>query len=168
MKKFFLLAALCLLSLQFVSAQDFRFAYFSYQAVLTSMPDYQAVQRNMATLRNEYEAEAKRSEEDFQQKYEDFLDGQQSFAPSILRKRQAEVQEMLDKNVAFKEESRRLLQQAENDAMTPVRQRLNAAVQKMGKDGGYAFVLNADDGNLPYVDAAKGTDITEALKNYLK
>ena len=35
------------------------------------------------------------------------------FAPSILQKRQAELQEMMEKNVAFKNESKRLLAQAD-------------------------------------------------------
>lgn len=79
------------------SAQGLRFAYFSYEEVLLSLPEYAAVQREMATLRDKYEAETRRSEEDFNAKYEEFLEGQRDFAPSIFRKRQAELQEMVEK-----------------------------------------------------------------------
>ena len=126
MKKFILF--LFSLLLPFVaSAQGLRFAYFSYEEVLQSLPEYAAVQREMATLRDKYEAETRRSEEDFNAKYEEFLEGQRDFAPSIFRKRQAELQEMVEKNTAFKKEAERLLSQAEREAMTPIRQRIDDA-----------------------------------------
>lgn len=160
----FLLLALPLL----ISAQSLRFAYFDYEAVLQSMDDYVQAQASLHELRTKYDAETRRSEEDFNQKYDEFLDGQRSFAPSIFRKRQAELQELLDKNIAFKHETELLLQQAEEEALSPVKQRLAAAVQKAGQEGGYAFVLNGTSEQLPYVDPSMGTDITEQLKAALK
>ena len=41
----------------------------------------------------------------FNSKYEEFLDGQRSYAKSILEKRQAELRELMEKNIAFKAEA---------------------------------------------------------------
>lgn len=161
---FLLLLSLPLLA----SAQSLKFAYFSYDEVLKSMPDYVVAARNLDELRAKYDAELQRSENDFHAKYEDFLEGQKDFAPSILKKRQAELQEMIDKNEAFKQESQRLLNQAQADAYAPVVAKLNAAIRQMGTTKGYAFILNTDNNALPYVDALVGEDITEMLKNMLK
>lgn len=164
MKK--ILLSLLLVALPvFVNAQSLRFAYFHYMEVLQSMPDYAIATRNMADLRAKYDEETKRSEDDFNAKYEDFLDKQRTLAPSILRKRQAELQDLMEKNINFKEETKRLLQQAEQEAYAPARQKLNDAVRKMGQENGYAFVLNADNNALPYVDTTQGIDITDALKD---
>lgn len=162
------LLSLFLLIATLANAQQFRFAYYDQQAVLTSMADYAKAQDNLRQLRAKYDAETQRSENDFNQKYDEFLDGQRDFAPSIFRKRQAELQELLDKNIAFKKEAERLLKQAEAEAMAPVRQRLADAIRKAGQDGGYAFILNGTTDQLPYVDPAQGTDITEQLKAALK
>lgn len=162
------LLSLFLLVATMASAQQLRFAYFDYEAVLTSMPDYDKAQADLAALRAQYDAETRRSEDDFNQKYSEFLDGQRDFAPSIFRKRQAELQEQLDKNIAFKQETERLLKSAEADALAPVKQRLQAAVRKAGQSCGYAFIMRADADQLPYVDATQGTDITEQLKAALK
>jgi len=167
MKKSILFLFLLALPLM-ASAQSLKFAYFSYDAVLKSMPDYVIAARNLDALRAKYDAELQRSENDFHAKYEDFLEGQKDFAPSILKKRQAELQEMIDKNEAFKEESQRLLNQAKTDAYAPVVAKLNDAIRQMGRTKGYAFVLNTDNNALPYVDALVGEDITELLKNALK
>ncbi len=70
----------------------------------------------------------------------------------------------MEKNIDFKEETKRLLQQAEQEAYAPARQKLNDAVRKIGQENGYAFVLNADNNALPYVDTTQGIDITDVLK----
>lgn len=164
-KKLFLFALVFALPV-IVSAQ--RFGYFSYNEVLNAMPEYIAATNNLQTLRQQYDAEMKRVENDFNHKYEEFLEGQRSFAPTILQKRQVELQEMMSKNIAFKEESERLLQQAENDAYAPVRQKLNAVVQEIGRQRGYAFILNTDNNACPYVDSTLAEDITTLIKDTLK
>ena len=148
--------------------QSLRFGYFSYEEVLHTMPGYAIAKHNMDDLRAKYDAETKRAEDEFNAKYEEFLDGQRSFAPSILEKRQAELRELMAKNMAFKAESERLLKQAGEDVYAPLKKQIREALQKIGKAKGYAFILNADHDSLPYVDAAMGEDITELIKENLK
>lgn len=145
-----------------------RFGYFSFNAVFHTMPGYAIAKHNMDDLRLKYDAETKRSEDEFNSKYEEFLDGQRNFAPSILEKRQAELRELMTKNMAFKAESERLLKQAEEEAYAPLKKQINEVLHKIGKSKGFAFILNADNGTLPYVDAAMGEDITELVKENLK
>ena len=99
MKKTILFLLLTVVSLA-VSAQDaqpkdsvaFKFGYLSYDSVMVAVPDYTELKTNMAQLREQYEAEQKRVENDFNKKYEEFLDGQASFPKTILQKRQSELQ----------------------------------------------------------------------------
>ena len=64
-------------------AATLRFGYFSYQDVLQSAPDYATIQQNIETLRGKYQAEMKRATDEFNLKYEAFLDGLKDFAPAI-------------------------------------------------------------------------------------
>ena len=140
-------------------AEPLKFGYLSYSAALQQMPQYAIAKRNIEDLRIKYDAETKRSENEFNEKYEAFLEGQHDFAPSILRKRQAELQDMMEKNIAFKEESQRLLAQAEEAAMVPVREELAKLLSTIGKERGYAFILNTDNNALPFINNAMGEDI---------
>lgn len=158
---------LALLMPLMAAAQQVRFAYFSYQNVLHAMSGYAIAQRNMDELRAKYDAEAKRSEAEFNNKYEEFLDGQRDFAPSILKKRQAELQELAERGIAFRDESEQLLKKAEEDALAPLRQRIDAAVRQLGHEKGYAFILNTDNNALPYVDETLSDNVTETLKQML-
>ena len=121
------------------------------------------MQNSMAELRQKYEAEQKRVEDDFNKKYEEFLDGQKSFPKTILQKRQSELQEMLDKNIAFKKESQRLLKQAEEDAMAPVMVRLAETLDALGKVRGYAFIVNIDEKVALWLNPSLGEDITATV-----
>ena len=140
-------------------AEPLSFGYISYSEALQRMPQYAIAKRNIDDLRIKYEAETKRSENEFNEKYEAFLEGQHDFAPSILRKRQAELQDMMEKNIAFKEESQRLLSQAEEAALTPVREELAQRLNAIGKERGYAFILNTDNNALPFINLEMGEDV---------
>lgn len=129
------------------------------------MPDYAIVQRNLDSLKDKYAAETKRAEDEFNKKYEEFLDGQRDFAPSIRNKRQAELMELMEKNMAFKNESLRLLAAADTDAYAPLKSKLAAALQKIGHDRGYAFIINTDNEAAPYVDPSMGEDISTIVKD---
>lgn len=165
MKKLFLLIVLGVLSLT-ANAQT-RFGYFSFDNVLKSMPDYVMAQRSIDNLRQKYDAEMKRAEDEFNSKYEEFLDVQKDLVPAILRKRQAELQEMMQKNINFKNESQRLLKQAEAEAFAPVKNKLYNALTKVGQAQGYAFILNTDGDACPYVNPEMGEDATELIKEAL-
>lgn len=150
------------------SAQQLRFGYFSYQEVFKSMAGYSIAMKHIDDLKKQYDAEMKRVEEEFNKKYEEFLDGQKDFAPSIREKRQAELQEMMEKNIAFKQEARRLIRQAEEEAMTPLKEQLSSVLNALGKEKGYAFIINTDNNTLPFVNDLMGEDISVPLKERLK
>ena len=150
---------------QYTQAAQPKFGYLSYSKALEAMPDYAVAKKNLESLRAQYEAETKRSEEEFNEKYEEFLSVQQELDAPILRKRQAELQELLDKGVSFKAEAARLLAQAEADMYAPLRSELDALLAKLGRERGYAFILNADGNALPFVNMAYGEDITETVIN---
>ena len=165
MKKLLLLIVLGVFSLT-ANAQT-RFGYFSFDNVLKSMPDYVMAQRSIDDLRQKYDAEMKRAEDEFNSKYEEFLDVQKDLVPAILRKRQAELQEMMQKNINFKNESQRLLKQAEADAFAPVKNKLYNALTKVGQAQGYPFILNTHGDASPYVNPQIAQDATELIKEPL-
>lgn len=145
-------------------AQTMKFGYLSYREAIKSMPDYAVAKQNLASLRSQYEEETKRSEEEFNRKYELFLEGQGELAAPILKKRQAELQELLAKSIDFKNEARRLLNKAKKDMYAPLEKKLDSVLARIAKERGYAFIINTDGNALPYADPATGEDITAAVK----
>ena len=150
------------------TAPVLKFGFLSYNAVLQSMDDYALVESSMQQLQEQYAAEQKRVEDEFNKKYEEFLDGQRDFPQTILQKRQSELQELLDKNIAFKKESQRLLTEAREKAMEPLKNRLANALSRVGSSRGLAFILNIDQNVAPWMNITMGEDVTEAVKAALR
>ena len=148
--------------------QTFRFGYLSYEAALKSMPEYASVQQQMADLRSQYLAETKRVEDEFNRKYEEFLEGQRDFPRTILQKRQTELQELMEKNIQFKEKSREELAETERQAMAPLRIRLIEQLGIIGRERGYAFIYDTDTKALPYINTTQGEDINQLVQDALK
>lgn len=173
MKKTLILFCLILLSLS-LFAQDttqqpqLKVGYLSCSEALKSMSGYSVMQQNLESLKTQYADEMKRVEQEFNAKYEAFLEGQKDFAPAILEKRQSELQELLNKNIAFKQEAERLLVQAEADMTAPLKKQLNTVLSKIAKDRGYALILNTDNDTVPFISAAYGEDINQFVQNMLK
>jgi outer membrane protein len=154
-----------------ISAQEnntMKFGFLSYEAALQSMPDYTLAQKKLADLKTQYQTEAKRVEDEFNRKYEEFLEGQREFPKTILQKRQSELQELMDKNIAFKQQGLEELARAEQEAMAPLRIKLIEALGKIGRERGYAFIVDTDQKALPFINPAMGEDINQTVQDALK
>lgn len=181
MKK--LLATLCLATLfAGTKAQDtttptpqkdvvyeyIRFGYLSYNDVLHTMPAYAKAQQTLADMRTTYEAELKRSEDDFSKQFAEFVDGQKSFPENILLKRQKELQQLMEQTLKFKEEAKALLEKSEKEVMAPLHKKIDDAIHRIGMERGYAYILNTDNRAYPFINGDMGTDITADVLELLK
>ena len=150
------------------ATSSFKFGYLSYQTAIQSMPDYTLVQQKLADLKAQYQAEAKRVEDEFNRKYEEFLDGQRDFPKTILQKRQTELQELMKKNIDFKNTSREQLAKDEADIFAPLYAKLNETLAKMCAEKGYAFIIDTDAKAVPVVNPLMCEDINQAVQDALK
>ena len=149
-------------------AQQAKIGYFSYKAILEDMPDYVTAMLGVETLRKQYDEELKAASDEFNEKYELFLDQQSMLDEPIKQKRQADLQSLLDRNTQFRNESMRLLRQAEQDALAPVKQKLNKAIQRVGYSGAFLLIVNTDSEACPYIDSNSAEDVTAKIKSYIR
>ena len=138
-----------------------RFGYLSYNAIFQAMPEYEVSRQKLADLKSKYDKEAQRSEEEF-------LQGQKEFPENILLKRQHELQDLLTKSIRFKEESQKLLVQAEKDLQADMLYLLNEAIRAVGVERGYAYIINTDGNTCPFINPAVADDVTNYVKEKLQ
>ena len=107
-------------------------------------------------------------EDEFNQKYESFLEGQRDFPRTILLKRQNELQELMQKNLEFKQQGRRDLEQAETEAIAPLRTLLNETIANVAHKNGLSLVVNTDSNACPFIEPSQSLNIQEEVINLLK
>lgn len=132
------------------------------------MPEYAASQQRLADLKAKYDKEALRSEEEFQRKYVEFLQGQKDFPENILQKRQYELQDLLSKSLQFRDEAAKLLSQAEKEMQANMVYLLNEAIRAVGIERGYSCILNTDGNACPFIHPSEGEDVTDFVKEKLQ
>lgn len=162
MKKYILLLLVSLIMLP-ISAQQMKLGYFSYDAVLKATPDYISAMSSIENLRKQYDAEIQIAQKDFNDKYENFIENQSGMAEAIREKRQSELQSILERNMAFKQESDRLLAKAEEEALAPLRSKLDNAIRALGSERDFIAILNTDNNAVPYINPVIGEDVTDIL-----
>ena len=151
-----------------ISAQQMKLGYFSYDAVLKATPDYISAMSSIENLRKQYDAEIQIAQKDFNDKYENFIENQSGMAEAIREKRQSELQSILERNMAFKQESDRLLAKAEEEALAPLRSKLDNAIRALGSERDFIAILNTDNNAVPYINPVFGEDVTEILINRIR
>jgi len=137
--------------------------YLSYDSALVAMPDYAEVMAQMKQLRQSYDEEMKRVEDEFNSKYEAFLENRKDFPRTILLKRQTELQELLQRNIEFKSESRRDLRAREKELLAPLRIRLNETIAAIAREKKLTLVVNTDANACPFIEPLQGVDLNEEV-----
>ena len=146
-----------------LTAMAQKFGYMNYDMVLKAMPEYIKAQSQLDILKAKYTAEAERTDQEFNRKYSEFLDGQRDFPKNIMLKRQKELQDLLQNGVKFREECDKLVKQAEEELMTPITSKLNVALGQVGDEMALEYIINT--GGRDFLDIGpNGIDSTSAVK----
>lgn len=144
-----------------------KYGYLSYTQVLENMVEYKAAQQQLNELRGKYEMEAQYNEATFKRQFAEFLEGQKDFPQSIMLKRQRDLQEALEKSLAFRDEAERLLKQAEVETLAPIKARLANAINTVGALYKLDYIYNLDTNAMPYVNPALVMDVTTLVEQQL-
>lgn len=149
-----------------VSAQP-RFGYFNFREVVMALPEYASVLAQVQELRTKCEAEISNSEKEFIQRYSEFIDGQAGFPDIIRDKRQKELQELMERSIAFKKEADSTLIEARREMVKPLRKKVTDAARTVCLNEDLDYVVNTDRDNFICVNDSVGVDITLKVKQML-
>lgn len=142
-----------------LSAQG-KFGFYSHKEVLVAIPEYLLAIEEFELLKQRCNAEIERNEQELTRKYVAFLDGQQDFPEPILRKRQKELQQMVDNSVLFRDRLKVWLSQAKDSLLAPCNERVDIALAKVCERMDLAYAINCDEVMYRYVNPKYGEEIT--------
>ena len=145
-----------------------RFGYVSYKELVKALPEYSIVEAHLDELQGKYEAEIERSEREFNQKYVDFIEHQSQFPDNIRIKRHKELQELMEKSVAFKKEVTHAMREAREEMMRPLHEKVDEAAMKLCVDEDLDYILNTDEHAYLTIHPERGREVPEQLKQVLK
>ena len=160
-----LLTLLALVSL--TAAAQSKFGYVSFSEVMKALPEYPVVEKDLGNLQANCEKEIALAEKDINQRYSEYIDGQENFPQIIRVKRQKELQELMEKSLTFKQEATKTLCDAREEMMQPLRNKVSEAIQKVCEEEGYDFIVDTDKQAYLAINKKNGFDVTASVKKQL-
>ena len=157
MKKTGLLLTLGLLSVfSMLSAQEGMFGYIDFNATLKLMPEYMEAQIDLQKTQSEYREEIERAKREFERQYIEFILEQDHLSPSIVAKRQKELQLVMDNNAQFRDQVQSDLEARREELLIPLKKKLLETIPKTGNGTFIRAASSAADcaGKITFTDYA--------------
>ena len=140
-----------------------QFGYYSDSVVMKALPLYEQAVADYKRLCSRCEKEIEYNERELTRKYVAFLDGYRDFPEPILRKRQNELQGLVDNSVKFRKELKMWLAAAKDSLLAPSRELVATALDKVCQACNLDYAIDVDLVKYAYINPNKSVDITTML-----
>ena len=140
-----------------------KFGFFSYNAVLDSLPQYKVAMESYDMLKQRCLKEIDHNEQELTRFYVAFLDGHRDFPEPILRKRQKELQQLIDNSIAFRDELKAWLRHAKDSLTASSRLLVDSALVRVCTELSLSYVIDTDNGGYRYINPLFGEDVTKDI-----
>jgi len=160
MKKF-IICAMCAFC-GIITAQAQKFGHVNTQEIIQAMPEFTKANSELEALAKQYQADLELMQKEIQSKAEAFEKEEASLPDNIKQRRNQELQELYQKYQQNLQDNQQALAKAEQEKMSEVQAKMLKAVETVGQEGGYVFIMQ--QGSLPYISTTLSTDVTALVK----
>ena len=140
-----------------------KFGYVNAPEIAQQMPEFTKAQNELQTLQTQYADEFERLRTELEKKGVAFEQVKDSLPANILKRREAELQELYAKMQQYYQTSQQELQQASQEKMTSLTEKITKAIKEVGVAGGYLYIFDTASG-IPYISETLSTDVTAQVK----
>lgn len=150
-----------------VQAQDLKLAHINSQKILAELPE--AIQ-----AQNQLQEEAKKLQDQMtimnneaQQKMTEYITKRDSLPELIRATKEKELQDMQERIQSFQQLAQQSLSQKEQQLLTPIIEKVNAAIEAVGKENNFLYIFDTASQVILYA-AENSTDAEALVKAKLK
>ena len=144
-----------------------KFAHFNTADIIPSMKEYTTAMEELQSMQKQYEDDMKLMQDELQKKSEEYQKEQANLLENVRQRREQELNDLYTRLQQSYQDNQAALQKAEAEKMNEIREKVMAAIKKIGEDGGYVYIVDTSSGVIPFVSTTLSTDITEQVKKEL-
>lgn len=137
-KKLLLIAALVVPML--VSAQTLKIGIIDTSEVIGLMPETKAADAKMNETQKQYEAQFTQIQEELKKQYDELQNMKEDEPQAIKERKFNEFQTTQQKAETFQQNAYNDLQKLQNELMAPIIQKIQNAVESVGKENNYSLI----------------------------
>jgi outer membrane protein len=153
MKSKLMIAALAILTLvgltaqaQTTAAATPKIGWTNVDYLIGVLPDSKKITNEMQIQRQQIERELENKKKEFEEKYKIYEANAAKWSEIIRADKEKELQDLQTKFQTFQRDAEESLGRKQNQLLQPVLTKINDAIQAVGKEAGYTYILNMDAG----------------------
>ena len=162
MKNLFLLAVLALAGMTDAVAQ--KLGHLDAQQILLTLPERAESQTSIEAAAAEYESEVARMQAELETKFADYQAKAGTWPDAIRQQKERELQQLDAGLQEFGMTIQNDLAQMEQNLLAPMIERVREAIDAVGKEHGYTYIVDTSTGVTLYNG---GEDVTGLVKTNL-
>ena len=157
------LLAIALICPMLLSAQTLKIGLVDFGSVLQAMPETTAAQNQVKEVSDKSEAEYKKLGEEMNRLVEEYQKMSENELPAIKERKTRELSDYQQKLAQFEQNEMKDIQDMHANLMGPIQQKIQQAVESVGREGNYSLIQMYDP-QLTLYYASPVEDITSVVK----
>ncbi len=165
-KSFILLLLILILGSTAISAQnDTKLGHINTSDLLGMMPGREEARMELQRYARELEETFSAMQNEFQTKYMDYLENQETFSQIVRQSKERELQSLNERIMEFQESAQQDIMEQEERLLNPIIQQARNAIDKVGREHGFTYIFDTSGGSLLFWE--KGEDIMPLVRQEL-
>ena len=141
-----------------VFAQELKIAYVNTQELITALPDFTSMQKQLADMDAKYQSELKVMQDEYEKKYTAFVAEQDSLTENIKMRRMQDIQDLQERTNNFVQIARQDFEKKQQELFVPIQDKVKKAIKAVGDEKGYTYIID----NNPQIVLYTGTASVDA------
>lgn len=153
-----------MLALPMMGFAQAKFGVINSQTLMENMPEMKEVQSQLEASSKKYEEEFKGLQDEFQKKFTELQNMEESTPQTIKDRRMEDVRNLNEKIEQFRATATQDLQRQQEQLIAPIQQKVMTAIQAVGDEGEYTFIF---ENQIPVYVGKDAVDVTPLVKSKL-
>ncbi len=128
-----------------------KIGHVDIQYVLTTLPEYKEVESQLKTLETQLLKQSQAKEQEFQEKYQEYLQTSQNMADVVRQDKEKELSQLQQSYQEFQQNAQTSLQQKSTELLNPLYKKIGDAIEQVAQENGYSHILNVGVAQLDIV-----------------
>ena len=163
MKKLLLVLMLCAPMSLFAQ----KFGHLDSQALLESLPEAVAVQKELQAKGDRYQNDLKAMQDELTRKADEYDKTKSTMNATKQQETEKELQDMYAKIQQTAQDNQTAFNKEQQEKLSPILTKVRNAIEAVAKAGGYVYIMEKAAGQPLYINEALSKDVTAEVKAQL-
>lgn len=164
--KFMLVSAVLITCGSSAYAQQ-KFGYLNRMDIMTVLVERDSVMTKIQKLEQQYMQQLEIVQVEYNNKVEDLQKNSANYSEGVKQMKNRELSDLQNRYGQLQQMAQEEMESTYQGLVTPISDKLNNAIKKIGNDGGYTAIFDTSSGVMPFYNEKTMTDVTANVKKEL-